>query len=1398
MARSKPRAVVQQAPSVATSVVNTPDQQACVVAPCYQIVEPLADGVLQSEAAVVTAAQVLSTGDLADTLAVAGKKLKISINGAPGVVVNLPPSVGADIPLAAVVNAINSVDGITAALVGGRLRISTVAAGQSSSIELVAVADDAYTELNLGTLVGTRHTGVTYYSGMDVTVPFSSLPSPKADIEDVDVDEDSLQLYITSGDAVRQLSRDSAVGMNSFVGNPSSNAGVARTRELASAFGAQRTYGFAIRQDGGNTNKVLHLGRESSVVIPLGEDFLGAASTVWPDTSKVNKMTVTAIGLQRWRESSDGQFGNFPGTLGNAISVVIEAGGAAGEVTASWDGVNTLTITKGAGATFDTLSTALQSITNLDPDRDVEVTLEYAADHGSVEFIEPAALPVTFFLAGGEDPVDFLTASAVDYAQITGAVNIENGDTAAALGVDGETLDVSVDGGAWQQFTLTGVLVDGGGTGVLQQGTGFTAQVAAVTPTHSAPDGDGTPSAVNVLSLRTTSTDYTDSTLVVRGSATVLSALFSGVARADGELIAAPSVVGLTATISQALGDYNARAAVPMQVGLEHGSVELLLNQVMLHGAIIAKPQNDGAAFAGGNVNLVLSHSGFAAGANQTVTLAIPGGAVTAAVVHAAWNAAAPAINTHIELDVVTIGSTDYLVFYDKDGTDGNVIRFDETSTADFKTFLGVELFEADATTLLNSIVVRDTAASYGLQVTAVGNGLSNVVKVSDLSLSSSALAALLLGTSSVDYQSGEVSLSLREDSDDAGVPTGASWDGTSTIEISYTRAWPCITGPVSPAVGNVLFTGGHKAALTGDMLSADGAPVGRVVGFEDFTVGSTVYPNSVLVLQNYALRNAATVPNWYLLHYQLGDVTLNRISPEVSVSTALQQVSVKQGVQIDDAGFAVVGVQVPLHVEYRGLRKDVARSILAFSDVSQMEDSVGPVTPDNPLAFGLLYTMINSPGSVVRGIGVDEVTADAPFGTLEGYARVFEVLARTSEPYFIVVGGSRSIVELAAAHATAQADLGSDHYRVVLGHLPRPTEKEPAVVLSGEADLVDVGGGKFELTFSGLGVNVASAINGTEDANGNVISAGVGTVFTPQQGVFIDRGGDPYRYLVTKVVSTTTVEIDTNDVYIPASGPGTGGNDDGYFQTDAAQLANFEADGEPCSIGVRQAALSTDTVSGREQVCAALNTIAGGFNNEHLCLVQPDQVVVEYLGTEYVVSGFYAACAFAGMASTQAPQRPLNKIGLVGIVRTVGSWDLFSEPEMAIAAENGVLWLIQDNQSSAVFCRHQLTTNNDDAYTLELSAVRAIDLFSSIVWRSIDPDAGTQNLDDESLDALQLKLQSLAARYSGASSSKLLNRVRFGDIVVVEDGTRTGVEVDVEAKAHRVANELTFTINRV
>lgn len=1408
---ARPQTVVTQTNAASEVDVATPTQQAVIVGPLFEIVEPIdAQGAANASAQIVTAARVESTAAVADPAAVAGKSMLVSINGNPSVAVNFPPTTGAGLSHTLIIQKINAaLTGVIARFVDNKLVLETEGKGSSASIQLLTVpapGTAAYGDLNLTDFVDVQVAGKDGYEGIGLEVPYNSVPSPRAPRDEIVFDSDEARIYAIANRVLVELFRDAAYNVNSHVGGPSlvggGSAGVNATatdRTFAPAFGNARSGLYALPQVGPNSNKLLNVGVDAFQRIPLGEDFLGrgAANLVWPDMSGRNYLDVKARGLEPLLSGEAA--GNYPGVAGNAVSVVLRnSGSVAGQVSAAWAG-NVLTITVGAwdgvGPTFADLGTALNNAVGLDQTQHVELTLVYASTHAALPFVPALGTDLTFFLSGGQDPIDFGSDLGAG-AGITGCVSVGAAATAADLGVDGEWLEIAVDGGDWQRFTLSGRLFDGG-SGALDNIDGATATTVTVYPDMgSLVNGESVGLATTVIQIVSSGAATPDSSLAIRASSDlVIENLFGGRV-SDTESIAATSTAGEGHVLALTAGsgnDYNTQAVAPLELGLVQGTVGIDLVNLTTPGAIFI-PYLDVNAIADGRIlEIEVNGSG---------TLDLPvnwTSAGSAALVRDDINAdlgGGGAPFSDLKASVVTLGTAQYIVIADLSHTPGRQFRINSggNTHADLVAALEAVLFDTWTTTEAGvTLSLNDGDENFAIQVNSISNGLSSFLVPAAITLSSvETLFELLiddsgwLATPPVNYQSGAINLTLEDDSGDDSQPLFAKYvDGSSSVSLTYQKAAPNLSGAIRD-YSNVLFTGGHVALKAGDLFYNNGQVQGRVVSFEDYVVAAGAgftFSNAVVVLSEFTARGGAQLNDWYSVSYKLDEAGA-AMSPMVTAFDAVEKFAIKSGSIRDGAGFARVGVLSPLHIGYKALRLDVTGSasdpaLWLFDSLAEVDALWGPISPDNPLAFAMSLAFANNTTTQLAALGVDEVSADFPEGTPEGYQRAFEYLQKSTVPYFIApLTQEFSVAQLLGTHVAGMSTGEQAKWRMGMVSFELPTEKFPVSVISDTVLATAIGGGKYELEFTEDGINLATVLNGLTGADGNPIAGIIGQVYGAETGLYVDFGGDAYKYRVSKLTAANILEIDTTDVFNPGGGPGTDGNDDGFYHLGTEYLAVFPAVGDTATINIRQAEIDLTTTTGKVAACQVLSDMASSLANRRMIAVGPHQGVVATAQGNVVVPGYYLTAALAGFAAATDPRDNLSGASIAGFLRLIGSNDLFEESgQLALAAGGGFTWLVVDGVGAAPVIRHFLTTDLTDLDTRQPAVTRQLDYAARVYFDEGNSFMRQRRVSRQTLDQFSLLLSTIQSRISGeggqvkaveVTSLGVVNRTNVGATISV------------------------------
>jgi len=1420
---TRPGVEIAQEITAGAPTVLTPTLVPCLVGPCYQIVSPIdSEGSLDTDALVDVAAILRSSAALGELVSIEGKSISIKINGNLATVVTFPPTLsnsGLDHNL--IKNQINkALSGATASFVNEKLVIQTDSSGSSQSLELVAVADDAYTEL--GFVEGQKVSGQTQYTNSEYIIPYSSFPSPLADVDEIVISDANTKLYRYFGGTLQEFSEDSAVNVNAYHVSPTRyhvSDGTEKVTGRSHSPALHDTKGelFGIVSSGLKTNKLAAMGGEASVKIPLGHDIapdaselLGAAQ--WPDPQGANYIEVVALGLSTYKDSgvaSDMGAAASIGDAGNDIVVVL-AEGAVSAVYAS----PTLTITLEDTTTFADLASAIDSSATIAAASDeIAVYLRSDVSDSDTSLVRvldfdgtgaaalgggliSAAGAGQWNLCGGHDPVDFTAdadatlavgnAEAAEdqgCAYICGSIDI-GAATAADLDLTGESITIAVDGGTAVSHTFAAT------------------DVPATVITALLDDGEASVLGYNLaneigetfapLRIKTDSNDGADSMLEMSmSSAAAIYNLWSGAL--EGNKTGTFSAGQLTdlvnsgsASMANGRGaqldssDYNMMGSTAvtsvMQKALQPGGQTIALGSLTAVPAIRCEDAAVANIPAAGAYSLYISVDG-AASAELTVTV---GGA------EADIDDCVTILNAPGALDGTGVEACNHageiVLFHNGAPAVGDAIAVLADTDAALLAWLGLSDTGTDATddaantstSVAVDVVLKDNGAGdYGMEIYSISNSLSHVVNApssdafTDWCFDGGVTANTGKAMSRIAYSTGQISLCFSGDENAGNSQTAEPivfrFTTSTTWDITYKRAWASAAKAAASSYTSRIFHGASNSTALADRLYDNGTALGLVVGQENLSTPASSFTGAMLVLDDLTVDNKDNLSTWYLTAEGLDDDTVatdRSIQPEGSGNDLEQSYTIKGGLNRDAAGIASSG-SADIYVDYKALRKDVTGAaanpgLLTFNSIAEVESTIGPIDPANPLAFGMYLAFLNTTNINVSAIGISATTDDAPMGTVKAYAEALDFL-QLKEVYALApLTHDMEVIKVFNQHVTDMSAPTAKKERMALTCPELPTEKPSGLAISGDWVIEHKSGTQYTATLQDSGKNVFLALADSSISN----AAGEGLdptqAFDPADGVYFDREGDAFRYLVVGLLdgeTDTTIILETDDIYqAGVYGPATSGNEDSYYNEAAPE--DITDVPEAGSVFVRQAALDNSSTGGKLETCETLAEIAGGvtgFQNRRLIMMQPDQCAVSVGGLETLVPGYYLAAGVAAMIGQQNPSQPFTNLPMVGFTRPIGSNDLFSENAMATAAAGGIYWVIQDVPGAPCVSRHQLTTDVSSLKTRELSILKAVDYVAKLLRGQVKKFIGRNNITKQLLEAVSLGMQGALASVTGS-----------------------------------------------
>lgn len=419
---------------------------------------------------------------------------------------------------------------------------------------------------------------------------------------------------------------------------------------------------------------------------------------------------------------------------------------------------------------------------------------------------------------------------------------------------------------------------------------------------------------------------------------------------------------------------------------------------------------------------------------------------------------------------------------------------------------------------------------------------------------------------------------------------------------------------------------------------------------------------------------------------------------------------------QLRDVNGNPTTVLAPLYISYTAVRKDVTAvaaqpGLLVFDNTTALETALAPIDTTNPLGLGLFFALLNAPGIQVTGLGVDEVSADAPFGTLDGFSRAASFL-EGKEVYAIApLSHDPSVHQIFNTHVTVMSEPANKAERVAIINVQTPTTKADTLVASGSGDRVS--GTVFDTNVSNL-----TAL---------VLNAGVSPIGTipTSAGLLLDIAADSKKYSIS-AISGDQVTIRTS--FSP------GENDDGFYSTTTLPTGLIQ---EAFTISIRGASL---TVAGLPDLDGTAETIAGvgrGYSNRRLWMTMPDQCAATINGLETLLEGFYMAAGIAGMVGQNPPQQSFTRFPMTGYTKVKGSNDTFNSRQLNIMAGGGAWIIIQEAQGAPLISRFAITTDLTSVEVRTDSITKIVDFTAKFLRRSLLNYIGRFNITQGFLDTL-------------------------------------------------------------
>ena len=415
------------------------------------------------------------------------------------------------------------------------------------------------------------------------------------------------------------------------------------------------------------------------------------------------------------------------------------------------------------------------------------------------------------------------------------------------------------------------------------------------------------------------------------------------------------------------------------------------------------------------------------------------------------------------------------------------------------------------------------------------------------------------------------------------------------------------------------------------------------------------------------------------------------------------------------------------VYIQYQGLRKDVSPlaedpGILRISDVTTLGTVLSPINSDNPLALGMFFMLLNAPGLECAGMGVDETTAAAPNGTVAAYARVADAL-QSEEVYAIApLTHDITVHQLFKTHVETMSGPEQKGERIVFICPEEPARAVDDVVASGLA-------AESTATENQLVVDV--------NPTPGLVERGLDPLdlsYDDQAFMQVTVEGEVRYYLLSSVngtVCTFNTEFEDDE------------NTDGFFSVETLTETVTNADWN-VSIRGDLLLIPGSTLPDKTTIAETVAAQSAAYASRRVYKVFPDTCIATLSGTEESLPGFYLCAAICGMVARFPPQQGFTQMPMTGFTGVQGSNDSYSVSQLNVMAGGGTYIVVQDAEGAPLVSRHQLSTNLTSIETRELSITKAVDYVAKFMRTALRNFIGTFNITQPFLDTLSTVIQGM------------------------------------------------------
>lgn len=476
--------------------------------------------------------------------------------------------------------------------------------------------------------------------------------------------------------------------------------------------------------------------------------------------------------------------------------------------------------------------------------------------------------------------------------------------------------------------------------------------------------------------------------------------------------------------------------------------------------------------------------------------------------------------------------------------------------------------------------------------------------------------------------------------------------------------------------------------------ITTNAAPVGNYgvsITFSGQLVKGDVWYIEAVPASEKAVKTVVTAASLATLSQGAVDSVSLRFADTVLLSddyvtTSEDYIDIAANAEVEDT-YAGTGGKFPVlggdvYIEYvELLTEGVDFGIL--TSVDEVEAVLGPVVPDNKLAYGMNRALLNS-----NGVGV--YYCSTPSDDASGFNEALDRISIEDNVWSLVpLTFDTAVLANMEAFINEQSNEINNNWkkgwfcRQVDRVTPFYTEEngsqlEGTIAADGHGDykIVTVPGAKFKTTGSAV-------------RSGDILKY------------------NPHTVDMVIVYDEAVIESATDDETL-------------VLRDEAINI-------------VTPSVMEVWRESGLYEYAADIAAASSSYGNRRINNIWPESIPDE---TGEEVAGYFLCAALAAYRSAAAPHQPLTRAEISGF-GTPSKTLQFSRSQLNIIAAGGT-WIVTSDLSGKVFTRHQLTTDMTDVNTREDSITSNLDSISRVFREGFDPLIGKGNVTPDMLELIE------------------------------------------------------------